>query len=121
MSSCLTKTEKIRKKSEYLTVYRQGERFKGKIVDICLLEKELGLRRMGLSVSKRIGNAVVRNRVKRVLREVFRHHKQEFLPGIDMIFIAKKGAEVGKYCDIETDVLDILRKRRKIRVSLEKE
>lgn len=48
--------------------------------------------RLGVTVTKKIGNAVVRNRVKRVLREVFRRNRDLFPPSTDIVFIAKDGA-----------------------------
>ncbi len=49
--------------------------------------------RLGVTVSKRIGNAVVRNRVKRILREVFRLRQGDIRPALDLVVIAKPGAE----------------------------
>lgn len=48
--------------------------------------------RLGLSVGKRVGNAVERNRVKRVLREEFSHIADDLPPGVDFVVIARPGA-----------------------------
>ncbi len=50
------------------------------------------LRRLGLVTSRKVGTAVERNRVKRLLRELFRLNKHLLLPGIDMVFILRRGA-----------------------------
>ena len=66
---------------------RQTQNFK-----IRLLSNRVGWARLGLVVGKRVGNACVRNRVKRRLREFFRLNRQIFPPGSDVVIIAKVGA-----------------------------
>jgi ribonuclease P protein component len=60
--------------------------------------------RLGITVTKKIGNAVVRNRVKRVLREVFRRNRALFPPGTDIVFIAKHGAGKLGYAAVLSEV-----------------
>ena len=66
---------------------RQTQHFK-----IRILSNSVGWARLGLVVGKRVGNACVRNRVKRRLREFFRLNRQIFPPGSDVVIIAKAGA-----------------------------
>ena len=60
--------------------------------------------RLGITVTKKMGNAVVRNRVKRVLREVFRRNRALFPLGTDIVFIAKQGAGKLGYTDVLSEV-----------------
>lgn len=60
--------------------------------------------RLGVTVSRRVGIAVVRNRIKRILREVFRLHSEWFDAGRDYVFVARSGAETIDYAGMCTEV-----------------
>jgi ribonuclease P protein component len=66
--------------------------------------------RVGFSVSKRVGNAVVRNRVKRLMREAVRHELPRVRPGIDLVFIARPAAAGAAYDEVREAVCYLLRK-----------
>ena len=77
------------------------------------LSNQLSLSRYGLLVSKRVGKAVTRNRVKRLLREVLRLKPLE--PGWDIIFIARSGAASASYAEVEKSVVSLLSRARLLR------
>jgi ribonuclease P protein component len=64
--------------------------------------------RFGITVSKKVGNAVIRNRVKRWLREAIRHHQHRLKAPIDVVFIASPRSARSNYRSIEADVSDAL-------------
>lgn len=66
--------------------------------------------RVGVSCSKKIGNAVVRNRMRRMIKEIVRHHEQEIVTQMDLIFIVRKGALGMPYKEMEKSLLHVLRK-----------
>ncbi|CAM3631263.1 ribonuclease P protein component [Marinicrinis lubricantis] len=66
--------------------------------------------RLGVSVSKKIGNAVVRNRIRRKMKEIVRLHKDEVARGYDLIMIARKPVTEMDYHQMEKSILHILRK-----------
>ncbi|MNP40465.1 Ribonuclease P protein component [compost metagenome] len=72
---------------------------------------------MGISVSKKIGNAVVRNRMRRLVKEIVRHHETELIEHIDMVFIVRKGALNMPYKDLEKSILHVLRKASLLKVA----
>jgi len=77
------------------------------------LSNQLSLSRYGLMVSKRVGNAVTRNRVKRLLREVLRLKPLE--PGWDIVFIARSRAASASYAELEKSVAGLLSRARLLR------
>jgi ribonuclease P protein component len=68
--------------------------------------------RLGISVGRRVGNAVVRNRVKRRVREAVRHRHAELLPGHDLVFIARPPAATAEWSDLRGAADDLLRRAR---------
>ena len=77
------------------------------------LSNQLSLSRYGLLVSKRVGKAVTRNRVKRLLREVLRLKPLE--PGWDIVFIARSAAASASYAELEKSVVGLLSRARLLR------
>lgn len=78
----------------------------------------LEMSRFGLVTSKRVGNAVVRNRVRRRLREVLR--QLNLMPGWDIVFVARRAAATAKYADIEKEVRELLARARLLSENNEK-
>jgi ribonuclease P protein component len=100
------KAEFLTKKSHYaLVLGRRGSRV-SRLIVMKTLANELEHSRYGLVVSKRVGKAVVRNRVRRRLREILRQIRLK--PGWDIVFIARAAVAVAKYADIEKEVRALL-------------
>jgi ribonuclease P protein component len=91
-----------------LRVRAQGKRFYTPHFGVTLAPAPAGGPRLGLAVTKRLGKAVRRNRVKRLLREFFRRHQAE-LPRRDIVIMAKKGAEELNYQQVEEELGRLLR------------
>ena len=103
----------LTKRDQYALVYTKGSSWMSNLVVMKALSNKLSLSRYGLSVSKRVGKAVTRNRVKRLLREVLRLTPLE--PGWDIIFIARSGAASASYAEIEKSVVSLLSRARLLR------
>ncbi len=74
-------------------------------------ENGLSFARLGITVSKKIGNAVQRNRVKRLIREFFRLHRDLFPKGFDIVIAAKRNAISVTYSDITEELSEGLTRR----------
>ena len=106
------KIEKLRKNSEFRAVYRRGRSFSNSILVLYVFKnyKNKYINRLGISVSKKVGCSVVRNRVKRLIRESYRLNKSRFKPGYDFIFIARTTINGSSYLEIEKNLIDLLNK-----------
>lgn len=90
MDERLTPLERIRKNKDFSTLYRKGSRYRGTYFHLVYLAGAFAFPRLAVVVSKKVGNAVVRNRIKRRIRALFRKNKPLFVEPIDMILVAKK-------------------------------
>ena len=96
----------LTKTAQYESVYSKGGSWVGDLMVVKALPNGLDLSRCGFSIGRRVGKAVVRNRVKRLLREVFR--QTPLKPGWDIIVIARPPAAKANYRDLETVVNGLL-------------
>jgi len=98
-----TKAARLRHRQEFLRAQAQGKRFHTRHFGVTLAPMAEGHPRLGLVATRRMGNAVRRNRVKRLLREFFRRH-QTGLPAFDLVIMAKKGAAALEYHQVEEEL-----------------
>jgi len=89
----LSKLERIRLARDFAWVRSGGRRYRVGPFIVVVARNELGYRRVGVSVSRKAGKAVVRNRIRRVIREYFRLNKEKFPPSSDILFICREPVE----------------------------
>ncbi len=87
-----TKLDRIRRSAEYRQIMVEGLKFRTSHFIFRWRVTRVGIPRLGISVSKKVGNSCARNRVKRRLREFFRHNRQKLPSGIDVVIIAAQGS-----------------------------
>ena len=90
----LSRDDRLRKRAEYREAQRSRHRVHTRSFLIVLRPRDDERTRLGITVTKKVGNAVRRNRIKRCVREAFRLHRELFAPGFDVVFIAKQGARI---------------------------
>ncbi len=96
MNERLEPCERIRRKKDFLALYKEGSRFRGRYFNLVYLPSSAGFSRVAVVASKKVGGAVERNRIKRWLREAFRMNKRLIADPTDLIVIARpeiRGAE----------------------------
>ena len=100
MSERLRPTERLRRGAEYKLVFRRGRCFRTSHLRIHYRASTRELSRLGLVVTKRLGNAVVRSRLKRVLREIYRRQKPSAASTYDIVLVAQREpASYERYAD----------------------
>jgi len=95
---------KLSKTSEFKKVFSEGRRIEGKNLIIFISKNDYNFNRPGIIVKKETGKAVVRNKIKRWLREAFRLINKKLSPGYDIIVLAKNNVRESNYFEICYDL-----------------
>ena len=98
-------TERLRKNSDFQAVYRSGKSKAGHLTVLYCAKNNLPCARLGVSVSRKVGNSVVRHRLKRLIKEAYRLNEDRFPAGYDYVVIARKPAADKGYHEIERSLL----------------
>lgn len=100
--------ERLRKRKDFLHIYRKGTRYRGKYFILIYLSNKRHFSRMAVVASKKIGNAVIRNRTKRRLKALYRINKELLPVSLDLIFITHKEIRHASWDEIREDFIKAL-------------
>lgn len=100
-------SDSLKKNRDFQNVYQNGRSYANKYLVMYVLKNNLGSNRVGISVSKKVGNSVVRHRLTRLIREVYRLHEDMFNSGLDIVVLARVNAKSILYTDMESAVLHL--------------
>ncbi|MFQ5934163.1 MAG: ribonuclease P protein component [Dehalococcoidia bacterium] len=103
----MAKDRRLRTSREFVTVLKQGKRWSNDLLVLGVYPNDLEVNRYGFSVGKRLGNAVVRNRLRRRLREASRELATK--QGWDLVLVGRQGAAKATYRAIKESLRDLLR------------
>ena len=102
------KRDRLLNRKDFVNLNRLGKRYHTKHFLVIVKENDTGINRLGVTVTKKTGNAVKRNRVKRLAREFFRLNKHQFSTGCDIVIIGKKNSFLLNYADIQEELGEIV-------------
>ena len=95
-------SESVNKKIDFSKVYKCGKSYANRYLVMYILKNELTYNRLGMSVSKRVGNSVIRHRITRLIRESFRLNDEALKKGYDIVVVARAGAKGRNYSEISS-------------------
>ena len=113
LSKLTLKGHRLQRNGDFRFIFAKGNSVANRLYVLYVIRKDRSRpSRVGFSVSKKIGNAVVRNRVKRLMREIVRKRLWRFTGGYDLVIIARKGAAEAGYMESETQLAKLLMKAK---------
>jgi ribonuclease P protein component len=100
-------SESLKKNKDFQQVYHNGRSFANRYLVMYVLENQTKQNRIGISVSKKVGNSVIRHHITRLIRESYRLHEDVFNSGLDIVVIARVSARSATYWDIEKALMHL--------------
>ena len=103
-------SESLKKSKDFQNVYNKGNSYANRLLVMYVLENHTDKNRLGISVSKKVGNSVVRSRSKRLIYEAYRLNYHELKQGYDYVFVARSAIKDKKYSDVEGAMKNLFKK-----------
>lgn len=100
-------SESLKKNRDFQKVYKRGRSYANRLLVMYVMKNGLEGNRLGISVSKKVGNSVVRHHITRLLRESYRLHEEMFNSGLDIVVIARAAAKNASYHEINSALLHL--------------
>lgn len=99
----------MKKNANFRAVYKSGKSYANTYLIMYVMENNTERNKLGVSVSKKVGNSVIRHRITRLIRESYRLNEEMFNSGLDIIVIARAGAKGRNYLEINSALLHLAR------------
>ena len=100
-------SESLKKTKDFQNVYRRGKSYANRDLVMYVLSNQTEGNRLGISVSKKVGNSVIRHHLTRLIRESYRLHEDMFNSGLDIVVIARSTAKDISYHEVESALLHL--------------
>ena len=95
------------KNKDFQVIYKKGKSYANKYLVMYILENNSDENRLGISVSKKVGNSVVRHRLTRLIREGYRLQESRFQKGLDIVVVCRASARGRSYFDLESALIHL--------------
>ena len=102
-------TESLKKNSDFQLVFKNGKSKANKYFIMYVLKNDSDKNSLGISVSKKVGNSVIRHRIKRLVKESYRLHEDLFNSGLNIVVIARKGADELDFYQTEKSLMHLMK------------
>ncbi len=96
--------------TNFQNIYKRGKSYGNRLLVIYFISNGCEYNRLGITVSKKVGNSVVRHRVKRLIKESYRLNATKFHEGYDIVFIARAGIESNSFQEVQSALKHLMRK-----------
>ena len=100
-------SDSLKKNRDFQNVYSKGRSYANRMLVMYVLDNHTENNRLGISVSKKVGNSVIRHRITRLIRESYRLHEDMFNSGLDIVVIARATARNADYHQIESALMHL--------------
>ena len=100
-------SESLKKNRDFQNVYKKGKSYANRYLVMYVLKNDTERNRLGISVSKKVGNSVIRHHVTRLIRESYRLSEEHFRCGYDIVVIARTSAKDKNYHDVESALIHL--------------
>lgn len=104
----MERTERLRKNKEFSRVFKLGKALVGQRIVVYTLENSLSYSRVGVTVSRKLGGAVERNQLKRIMREAWRTHEGRMRKGFDLVLVPRRKAKDASFHEISQELQQLL-------------
>lgn len=108
--------ESLKKNKDFVSVYQSGKSLANRYLVMYIKENDLSYNRIGISVSKKVGNSVVRHRITRLIRESNRLNVEQIQIGYDIVVIARPSVKEKNYHDVESAFLHLAKLHHLLKV-----
>lgn len=105
----MKKSFRVKREKDFKAIFKDGTSFANRKFVVYQLKNQQNHFRVGLSVSKKLGNAVTRNQIKRRIRHILQSVKGSLVEHVDFVVIARKGVETLEYAEMEKNLLHVLK------------
>lgn len=109
-------TQSLKKNYQFRYVYNRGKSLANKYLVMYVLKNGKNFNRLGISVSKKVGNSVIRSRVTRLIRESYRLKEDEIKLGWDIVIIARVSANGSSYNDISKALVHLIKRHNLLKI-----